>query len=72
MKRVIVLALAGALLVSACFFFAPAVSGRDVGECYANLDTCRERAFNANVGWVRMTLMLTLCDASFGRCVWFA
>jgi hypothetical protein len=72
MKRMIVLALTGALLVSACFFFVPAVSGRDVAECYRNLDACRERAFESNVGWVRMTLMLTLCDASFGRCVWFA
>lgn len=72
MKRVIVLALTGALLVSACFFFAPAVSGRDVAECYRNLDTCRDKAFGSNVGVVRMTLMLTMCDVSFGRCVWFA
>lgn len=37
--------------------------------CYDEWERCRERAFEANVGWFKTTLMLTLCDLALGKCL---
>ncbi len=37
--------------------------------CYDEWERCRERAFEADVGWIKMTLMLTTCDIALGKCL---
>ena len=72
MKRAVALMLAGACLLSCFLLFAPAVQARDVRECYWNHTTCRRGAFLRDVGWVRTTILLTACDISLGRCIYYS
>lgn len=37
--------------------------------CFDEWERCRERAFAADVGWIKTTLMLTLCDIALGKCL---
>lgn len=37
--------------------------------CFDEWERCRERAFEADVGWIKTTLMLTLCDLGLGKCL---
>jgi len=72
MKKAVALALAGLVVFSAVWFFPRAAEARDSAECYRNYGTCRNNAFGMDVGWVRMTLLLTVCDVGLGRCLLLA
>jgi hypothetical protein len=69
MKRAVALALVGLCLLSSFLFFPQAAQGRIVDECFSNWNRCRVNAFNMDVSWVRMTLVMTVCDIGFGRCI---
>ncbi len=72
MKKFVALALAGMIMLSVVFFFPRAAEARDSAACYGNYGTCRNNAFGLDVGWVRMTLLLTVCDLGLGRCLLLA
>ncbi|MEN6311160.1 MAG: hypothetical protein ABFD80_06435 [Acidobacteriota bacterium] len=70
MKKVFLVALAGLILFSSLLFFPASVSGaRSAAECYDNYDVCRGRALNMDTGWIKVTLYLTVCDVSLGKCI---
>jgi hypothetical protein len=69
MKRAVALALVGLCLLSSFLFFPQAAQGRIVDECFSSWNRCRVNAFNMDVSWVRMTLVMTVCDIGFGRCI---
>ena len=69
MKKAIALALAGLVMFSVVCFFPQAAEARDCVECYRNHGACRVNAFNAQMGWFRMSLLLTVCDVALGRCL---
>ena len=70
MKKAVALTLAAVLFLSV-FFFLPRVSFADADGCYNFWERCRERAFEADTGWIKTTLMLTVCDIALGRCVFY-
>ncbi len=72
MKKATAAVLAGVFLLMLVAIFAQPVVGQDRGveRCFNNYDRCRQRAFNMNVSWVKMTLVLTGCDIGFGRCIY--
>ena len=72
MKKFVALALAGLVMLSVVWFFPQAAEARDSADCYRNYGTCRNSAFGMDVGWVRMTLVLTVCDIGLGRCLLLA
>ena len=69
MKKVLLLAMAGLILVSAALFFPVTLRAHDVTECYRDYAACREHAFNMDASWVKMALALTLCDIALGKCI---
>ena len=69
MKRAVALALTGLCLLSSFLFFPQAAQGRVADECYSNWSRCRVNAFNMDVSWYRMTLVLTVCDVGLGKCI---
>ena len=69
MKKILLLALAGLVLLSSVFFFPVAVSAHDVSECYRDHQVCRERAFNLDAPWTKVALVLTVCDIALGKCI---
>jgi hypothetical protein len=69
MKKSLLWALAGLILFSSVLFYPMAASAHDVNECYANHQTCRERAFAMNASWAKMALYLTTCDLALGKCI---
>jgi hypothetical protein len=69
MKRIVAIALVGLVLFSVVCFFPRAADARDSAECYRNHSTCRAGAFGMDVGWIRTTLLLTVCDVGLGRCL---
>jgi hypothetical protein len=73
MKRTVSLVLAVLVLASAAVFF-PIQAGAavPVDGCYSNYSRCRQLALGSDVGWFKMTLMLTACDLSFGVCLYHA
>ena len=72
MKKAVAHALAGLVMFSAVWFFPRAAEARDTAVCFSNYSTCRNSAFGMDVGWVRMTLVLTVCDLGLGRCLLLA
>ena len=70
MKKAVALALAAVSLLSAVLFF-PSLSAASVpaNECYDNWEVCRVRAFQADAGFLRTTIMLTVCDIGLGKCL---
>lgn len=70
MKKAIALTLAVAFFLCAFLWF-PRPSFADADRCYNNWDRCRQRAFEADEGWFRTTIMLTVCDVGWGRCILF-
>ena len=72
MKKIVALALTGLIVLSVFCFFPRAAEGRDVAGCYRNHTDCRSGAFEAGFGWVRTTLLLTVCDVALGRCLLLA
>lgn len=72
MKKAVALALAGLVMFSVVCLFPRAAEARDSAVCYRNYGTCRAGAFGMDVGWVRTTLLLTVCDLGLGRCLLLA
>jgi hypothetical protein len=72
MKKAIAGALAGVFLLLLFVVFAVSVQGqeRGVDRCFNNYERCRTRAFNMDVNWVKMAIVLTGCDLGFGRCIY--
>jgi len=69
MKKVLLVALAGLILFSSLLFFPASVSARSSAQCYDDYDVCRGRALNMDTGWIKITLYLTVCDVSLGKCL---
>ena len=70
MKKVFVLTLAVALVLSAALFFPSLTEGAlPAGTCYDNWDVCRARALQSDEGVMRTTIMLTVCDLGLGKCL---
>ena len=72
MKKAVGLAPAGLVMFSVICFFPRAADARDSSECYRNHGTCRSGALGLDVGWVRTTMLLTVCDIGLGRCLLMA
>lgn len=72
MKKVVALALAGLVMLSVVCFYPRPAEARDTAVCFSNYNTCRNNAFSMDVSWVRMTLVLTVCDFGLGRCLLLA
>jgi hypothetical protein len=72
MKKTIAVALAGICLLSLVAVLSLPAAGQDRGidRCFNNYERCRQRAFNMDVSWVKMTIVLTGCDIGFGRCLY--
>ena len=69
MKKVLLLAMAGLILVSAALFFPVTLRAHDVTECYRDHTACREHAMNMEAPWVKVALALTFCDIALGKCI---
>jgi len=69
MKKTLVLAMAGLILVSSALFFPLTVSAHNVNECYRDHRVCRERALNLEAPWTKIALLLTVCDVALGKCI---
>lgn len=69
MKKLIVVALAGLVLLSAVLFFPPSAAAVEVERCFRDHMTCRENALNLDAPWYQVTLFLTLCDLALGKCI---
>ncbi len=69
MKKAVALTLAAAFFLGV-FLFLPRASFADADSCYDYWERCRIRAFAADVGWIKTTLMLTMCDIGLGRCLY--
>jgi hypothetical protein len=70
MKKAVALMLAAVLFLSV-FLFLPRASFADADDCFDNWERCRQRSFYADEGWLRTTIMLSVCDFALGRCVIF-
>jgi hypothetical protein len=69
MKRFVALALTGLLLVAALVLVPAKAAARDVNECYKNHEACRAQALEMNASWVKIALVLTVCDLALGKCI---
>jgi hypothetical protein len=67
MKKAIALTLAVVFSLGAVLCL-PQTSFAHSDQCYDDWQSCRQRAHEADVGWVKMTLMLTICDIAWGKC----
>lgn len=70
MKKAIASTLAVVFALSVILFF-PLVTAAAVSanQCYDNWEVCRQRAFQADEGIIRTTVMLTVCDIGLGKCL---
>jgi hypothetical protein len=70
MKKAIASTLAAIFLLSAILFFPLAtVAAVPANVCWDNWETCRVRAFQADMGVIRTTVALTVCDVGLGKCL---
>lgn len=70
MKKAIALTLAVVISLSAILFFPLAAAAAvPANACYDNWEVCRIRAFQAEEGILRTTIMLTVCDVGLGKCL---
>jgi len=69
MKKAIALTLSIIFILSVFLFFPKRSEAREADWCWDNWGTCRERAFAADMGVLRMTLALTACDIGLGKCL---
>jgi hypothetical protein len=51
------------------FLWFPRASFAHAGHCFDDWQTCRTRALQTDDGWIRTTLILTVCDVSLGKCL---
>ncbi|MGB9836439.1 MAG: hypothetical protein ACPLRX_06850 [Candidatus Saccharicenans sp.] len=70
MKKTVALTLSAVLLFS-LFLLFPRVSKAAVSadECWNNWERCRTRALESDLGTIRTTLALTVCDIALGKCL---
>ncbi len=69
MKRFVALALAGLFVVAAVTLIPMTATARDVSECYRNHEACRALALDMNASWLKVALVLTVCDLALGKCI---
>ena len=69
MKKMVAVGLTALFLLGAVVFFPTPADAREIAKCYSNLSSCRHNANVSGDGWFRTTLMLTVCDIAFGKCV---
>jgi hypothetical protein len=67
MRKAIALTLAAVFFLCAFLWF-PQASFAHSDHCYNDWHSCRQRSFEADEGWIRTTLMLTVCDIAWGKC----
>lgn len=72
MKKALLLALAGAIVLSSALYFPLSLSAQSVNGCYANYYACREKALGLDAPWTKVALLLTVCDLALGKCILFA
>ncbi|HOI45068.1 MAG TPA: hypothetical protein PLX50_05615 [Candidatus Aminicenantes bacterium] len=58
-----------ALFVASFLFVFPRAGEARMADCFIDWETCRQYALATNEGWIRTTLMLTVCDVARGKCV---
>ncbi len=70
MKKAIALSLAVALLLTAALYW-PKSAGAQTrsGGCYREWNACRTGAFEQDVSWWKLALILTVCDVALGTCL---
>lgn len=73
MKKAVALTLS-ALFIISIFLFIPRTSqaATDADTCWNNWERCRTRALESDLGTVRTTLALTVCDVALARCLLMA
>jgi hypothetical protein len=70
MKKAIASLLATVFLLSAVLLFPLATSAAvPANVCWDNWEVCRARAFQADMGVIRTTIALTVCDVGLGKCL---
>jgi hypothetical protein len=70
MKKAIASTLAAIFLLSAILFFPLAAAAAvPANVCWDNWEACRVRAFQADMGVIRTTVALTVCDVGLGKCL---
>jgi hypothetical protein len=70
MKKAIASTLATVCLLSAVLVFPIASAGAVRADaCWDNWEVCRIRTFQADMGVIRTTVALTVCDVGLGKCL---
>ncbi len=69
MKKILVLAAVGCLLLAAVLIVPRASASHDVDECFTEHVRCRENALNMDDTWFKVTLALTFCDIMLAKCI---
>jgi hypothetical protein len=69
MKKLVAVALAGLVLVSAVIFFPASAAASEVDRCFSEHERCRENSLNMDAPWYQVTLFLTLCDLALAVCI---
>lgn len=69
MKKLVAMALAGLVLVSAVIFFPASAAASEVDKCFSEHERCRENSFNLDAPWYQIMLFLTLCDLALAACI---
>jgi hypothetical protein len=69
MKKAIALTLSVIFILSVFLFFPKRSEAEGADWCWDNWERCRERAFAADMGVLRMTLALSACDIGLGKCL---
>ncbi|HEK85976.1 MAG: hypothetical protein ACPLZD_05305 [Candidatus Saccharicenans sp.] len=70
MKRAIALTLLTLIILSS-FLLIPAASQstNPADSCWNNWERCKARALASDMGVIKTTLALTLCDIALGNCL---
>jgi hypothetical protein len=69
MRKLMVLALIGLVLVPAGVTYAANPDLNDQTDCNTNHMKCREYALNLDAPWYKVAVLLTACDIAFGKCM---
>jgi len=69
MKQGTVMALLVLLAVGSLVLPLAVAAQSHSDHCFDEWERCRERAFESDAGWIKTTLMLTVCDIALGKCL---
>lgn len=69
MKKALAILLLGVLILTPVFVMTKAAEAHDVSHCFDDRETCRERVFGMDIGVIRMTWLLTVCDLALHKCM---